>query len=210
MLYKKIVVGPLQCNAAIVACEKSKDAILIDPGDEGARITAEVEALGLKVKFILHTHAHFDHIGASSHVKKALNAPLCLHRGDELLFKNLPIQGKLYGFKFGEAPNIDQFIEDNEIITFGDCKLEVIHTPGHSPGSICFKISGSSDEIVFSGDTLFQSSIGRTDLWGGDHRQILKSIKERLFILDDDLEVHPGHGPSTSIGIEKRNNPFIK
>jgi hydroxyacylglutathione hydrolase len=209
MIYRELVVGPLQCNCAILACDRTKEAILIDPGDEGERIAREVKALGLDVKFIFHTHAHFDHIGASGDVKAKFGAPLCLHKDDEMIYNNLPQQGRMFGMQFDAAPPIDRFITDEERITFGDCKVEVIHTPGHSPGGVCFRVSGPGDERIFSGDSLFQASIGRTDLWGGDTDTLLTSIRNRLFVLEDDLPVHPGHGPSTKIGIEKRTNPFL-
>lgn len=209
MIHKELVVGPLQCNCAILACERTKEAVVIDPGDEGARILAAIAQLGLEVKFVLHTHAHFDHIGGTAELKKTLAAPTCLHKGDEFIYNNLPGQGKMFGMQFGEAPPIEKFLEDGEILTFGDCKLEVIHTPGHSPGGVCYQVSGQSDEKIFSGDTLFQRSIGRTDLWGGDTELLLKSVRERIFVREGDLPVFPGHGPSTRVGEERTSNPFF-
>jgi hydroxyacylglutathione hydrolase len=210
MIHKELVVGPLQCNCAIVACERTREGIIIDPGEEGPRITNELAQYGIAVKYILHTHAHFDHIAAASFVKAVTSAPLCLHKADEFIYNKLPEQGRLFGFRFDSAPPIDRFVVDGEILEFGDCKLSVIHTPGHSPGGVCFHITGpGGDERLFSGDSLFAGSIGRTDLWGGNMELLLSSIRDRLFVLEKDLPVYPGHGPSTKIGIERTTNPFF-
>ena len=208
MIRKTLVVGPLQCNCILLGCERTKEAVLIDPGDEAARILAEVRQSGLTVKYLLHTHAHFDHIGATGKIKETLGAVPCLHQEDDILFRNLPMQGRMFGMRFEEAPIVEKFIADNELLTFGDHSLEVLHTPGHSPGSVCFQLRGGNEE-VFSGDTLFQQSIGRADLWGGDTDTLIHSIKERLLTLDDEIEVQPGHGPSTKVGFERRSNPFL-
>jgi len=206
--YKRLVVGPLQCNCAILSCEKTKEAIVIDPGDEGPRIVSELRAQGLTPKFVLHTHAHFDHVGGSKLLKQTFSVPLCLHKGDEAIYQNLLLQGKMFGVPTEEGAPIDHFLEDGEEVIFGEYKVQVIHTPGHSPGGLSFRVI-SGEEMLFSGDTLFQQSIGRTDLWGANTEQLLKAVNDRLFVLDDDLPVHPGHGSSTTIGIEKRTNPFF-
>jgi len=208
VLHKTIVVGPLQCNCVVLGCEKTKEAILIDPGDEAQKILREVGNEELRIKYILHTHAHFDHIGATERIKKATKAPACLHKSDTRLYENLPMQGRFFGFEFETPTPIEKFLEDEEILTFGEYKLQVLHTPGHSPGSICFKLLGGS-EVLFSGDTLFKQSIGRTDLWGGDYDQIMKSLRERILTLDGDTHVYPGHGPDTRLGDEKKTNPFL-
>lgn len=209
MIHQQIVVGPLQCNCAIVACEKTKQAAIIDPGEEGARIVNEVKKAGFDVKYILHTHAHFDHIAGTKAVREAINAPICLHKGDAEIYRNLPMQGKLFGFQFGNAPDVEKWIEDNERLKLGEYEIEILHTPGHSPGSVCLKVFNSAEEKLFSGDTLFQMSIGRSDLWGGSHEQLLQSVRDRIFTLDGDIAVHPGHGPSTRVGDEKKSNPFF-
>lgn len=208
MIHKTAVVGPLQCNCVLLACEKTKEAVLIDPGDEAQKIIRLVEAEGVKVKYLLHTHAHFDHIAATEDLKKTWDIPPVLHRDDEQIYNNLVMQGRMFGMQFRPAPPIEKFIEDEEILTFGEHKLQVLHTPGHSPGGVCFKLM-DGDERVFSGDTLFRESIGRADLWGGDHATLIRSIKQRLLVLDDELSVHPGHGPSTHIGHERAHNPFL-
>lgn len=209
LLQEKLVVGPLQCNCVILGCSETREAVVIDPGDEGEKITERITRAGLIVKYLLHTHAHFDHIGATKTLKTRTGATVCLHRKDDFIYKMLPMQGIMFGLRrFGMAPSVEKFLEDEEILEFGKHRLQVMHTPGHSPGSVCFKLL-TDDEAVYSGDTLFQQSIGRADLWGGDADLLIRSIKHRLFTLDDDLAVHPGHGPSTKMGIEKRTNPFI-
>jgi len=209
LIHEIAVVGPLQCNCALLACPKTLEAVLIDPGDEPQKIIQKVEARGVKVKYLLHTHAHFDHIGATGALKEKLGAQPCLHPADEQIYTNLPLQGKLFGMQFGEAPPIEKFFEDEEELVFGEQKLKVIHTPGHSPGGVCFQLVGGN-ERVFSGDTLFNRSIGRSDLWGGDEKQLVKSIRDRLLVLQDDTEVFPGHGPKTLIGLERHSNPFLR
>lgn len=208
MIQELIVVGPLQCNCMILGCEKTKEAIVVDPGDEGNKIVKRIEELGLTVKFILHTHAHFDHIGGTAALKSKFAAPTCLHEGDELIYNNLPMQGKMFGMHFDEAPPLEKRLEDEEILTFGTHQVQVVHTPGHSPGSVCFRVLGGEEKLL-SGDTLFRESIGRADLWGGDSEQLLNSIRHRIFTLDGDVPVFPGHGPSTSVGFEKKHNPFL-
>lgn len=207
VIHKSVVVGPLQCNCAILICPKTLEAVVIDPGDEPEKIIRTLDP-GVKVKFLLHTHAHFDHIGGTEGVKLATQGAVCLHQADEMIYKNLPMQGRMFGMSFQEAPPIDKYIVDTEELFFGEQKLEVIHTPGHSPGSVCFKLTGT-EESVFSGDTLFRQSVGRSDLWGGDHSLLIRSIKSRLMVLDDEIRVYPGHGPATRIGEEKRKNPFL-
>lgn len=209
MIHKCIPVGPLACNFQLLACPETREAVLIDPGDEAERLLAAIALENVTVKYILHTHAHFDHVAGTAGVRAKIEAPTCVHAGDEDLYRNLPLQGKLFGFPLEPAPPLEKRIEDNEVLTFGTYRLEVLHTPGHSPGSVCFRVTGAGVEKVFSGDTLFQGSIGRADLWGGDAPLLLRSIRTRLFTLDDEIPVFPGHGDATTIGIEKRTNPFF-
>lgn len=208
MIRETLVVGPLQCNCVILGCATTREAVVIDPGDEADRILATLEKNQLKLKYILHTHAHFDHIGATKELQAATNAPPCLHLADQQIYENLPLQGKMFGFQFEAAPAIQKFLEHGESVKFGTHQLEVIHTPGHSPGGVCFRLE-QSDQHLFSGDSLFAQSVGRTDLWGADHDTLIHSIKDRILTLDDDTLVHPGHGPSTKVGVEKRTNPFL-
>ena len=209
LIHETAVVGPLQCNCALLACPKTLEAVLIDPGDEPQKLIELVESRGVKVKYLLHTHAHFDHIGATGALKSALGAMPCLHSADDNLYRNLPLQGKLFGMEFQSAPPIEKYFEHEEELIFGEQRLKVIHTPGHSPGGVCFQLVGG-DERVFSGDTLFRQSIGRSDLWGGDGRLLIQSIRDRLLTLQEDTQVFPGHGPHTTIGLEKHSNPFLR
>lgn len=208
MLVNTFPAGPLGCNCSIIACPETKEAIVVDPGGDVEKIIALCDQHGLTVKMLLHTHAHFDHILGSREMKEKTGAKICLHKEDQWLYDNLDKQCALFGFS-NEAPlPIDIYLQDEEEVQVGSLKASVIHTPGHTPGSLCFSLQ-DKQSILFSGDTLFQHSIGRTDLWGGSYEQILQSIRERLFVLDDSTEVIPGHGSNTTIWSEKRENPFV-
>lgn len=200
-------VGPLQCNCTILADPATREAVVIDPGDEAERILRALEAEKLTPVALLHTHAHFDHITGSRAVKEATKAPIRLHPGDRPLYDALPEQASFFGIR-AEAPAApDAPLIDGEVIRFGAHALRAIHTPGHTPGSTCFSLEGDSP-LLFAGDTLFRRSIGRTDLWGGDTDAILESIRKRLFTLPGGTSVVCGHGPETTIDEEKRLNPF--
>ncbi len=216
-------IGSLGCNCSLIYSETSKEALIIDPGDDANKILEIIEKKALKVRKLIHTHAHFDHIGAARLVKEKLNALILLHPDDQALYDMLPIQRQKFGGqKFGVPMDIpgkvDMYLEDQETIGFLDSEppltepqafLKTIHTPGHTQGSCCFYTEVNGKPLLFSGDTLFQESIGRTDLWGGDHLQILKSIKQKLFLLPLESQVIPGHGEHTTLWHEKRNNPFL-
>jgi hydroxyacylglutathione hydrolase len=208
MLVDTFPVGPLQCNCSIIACQETGEAAVIDPGGDPEDILAIAEKHGLKIKYLLHTHAHFDHVLGSRAVKEATGAQICLHNGDKWLYENLARQGSLFGFSITEPLPVDKYLEDEEEVQIGKLKTSVIHTPGHTPGSLCFSLQ-DTDSMLFAGDTLFNRSIGRTDLWGGSFEQIIESISSRLFSLDDSTRVIPGHGPNTDIWSEKRENPFL-
>ena len=221
VLEQNLVVGPFQCNCRILACPTTGEALVVDPGDEADKIIKALETLTTpagqpyRVKYLFHTHGHLDHVGATRGLKEKFSTPLiALHRGDEPLYKELKMQGSLFGFQYDDPLPIDHYLEDGEKIEIGDLRLSVIHTPGHSPGSVCLRLHEDSasgvSESLFSGDTLFQGSVGRTDLWGANQDQMFKSIRQRILNLDDDTRVCPGHGPETKIGIEKRSNPFLK
>jgi hydroxyacylglutathione hydrolase len=213
MLHHTLPVGPLQCNCQILIDPISRNAVLIDPGAEPGKIIAHLEAqeatLGAKIQVmgLLHTHAHFDHFGATRAVKEHfLDAPeIFLHSQDLKLYQALVKQGERFGIPMSEPLPVDRFVLDEEILQFGAIKLQVIHTPGHSPGGVCFHCDG----LLFSGDTLFKESVGRTDLWGGDEATLKKSIQDRLFHLDQDTVVYPGHGPTSSVGFERKMNPYV-
>lgn len=200
-------VGPLQCNCSILIDQEAREAVVIDPGDEPDKILMALASARVKPVALLHTHAHFDHISGTREVKRVTEAPIRLHAADRPLYDALPKQAAVFGLR-AEAPlPIDEPLEDGEVIRFGRFEVRAIHTPGHTPGSTCFELTGDSPRL-FSGDTLFRRSIGRTDLWGGDSDQILASIRRKLFTLPEDLPVVCGHGPGTTIGEEKRSNPF--
>lgn len=208
MICKTFPVPPLSCNCSILGDPITKRAVVIDPGGDPKRILQEVQALGLTVINILHTHAHFDHFLASGEMKKATGAALCLHPDDRRLWEMLEIQCRMFGVPYIPVPQPDYWLQDEEKIIVGGLEGIALHTPGHTPGSMCF--SFPQERLLLSGDTLFRGGIGRTDLWGGDFRAIERSIRERLYALDDETRVITGHGPETRIGFEREHNPFVR
>lgn len=210
-------VGNYQCNCSILYSDQTNEAIIIDPGNDHEFILKKIKELHLTVKKLIHTHAHFDHIGRSSEIKKATQSKMYLHQGDLFLYDNLVTQGRFFGQEVGTPLPLDghlthdmTFSFDNDIddLELKDF-LKTIHTPGHTPGSCCFYTEYFDVPMLFSGDTLFNHSIGRTDLPGGDSHLILKSIRDRLFSLPDETMVTPGHGELTRIFEEKNENPFF-
>ncbi|MCM3876882.1 MAG: MBL fold metallo-hydrolase [Thermoanaerobaculia bacterium] len=202
-------VGQFACNCSIVGDPGTKEAIVVDPGDEPDRILEALAGSGFHPVALVHTHAHFDHVGCSGLLKRITGAPILMHEGDRPLYQNLAEQGAAFGLKF-EAPSmVDRLLVQGDRVACGKDQLEVLHTPGHTPGSLCFRMACEDGDVLFSGDTLFRRSIGRTDLWGGSTPQILESIKERLLTLPGALRVIPGHGPETTIAEEGRRNPFV-
>ena len=199
--------GPLQCNCSILVDEESREAVVIDPGGDPDRILMALASARAKPLALLHTHGHFDHILGTGEVARVTEAPIRIHPADRPLYDALPDQAALFGFRAEPPLPPGAPLEDGERIHFGRFALRAIHTPGHTPGSTCFALEGDSPRL-FSGDTLFRRSIGRTDLWGGDTAQILSSIREKLFTLPADTPVVCGHGPETTIEEEKRLNPF--
>jgi len=220
-------VGPFQCNCQILVCPKTNQAAVIDPGEEPEKILKEIDQIekelgaSIEIEALFHTHAHLDHISGTRKVKEALSQKqgdavpqIFLHQEDQMLYQNLKMQAQMFGFEVDEPLPLDQFFENDQELKIGQMKFSIYHTPGHSPGGVCLRLHEDSglkaSETLFSGDTLFQNSIGRTDLWGGDLDLLLKSIRQRVFILDDDTKVCPGHGPDTIVGVEKKDNPFLK
>ena len=201
-----VVTSGFQENCYIIWDEATMDGIIVDPGDDSAHILAAVKKNQVNVVGIYNTHGHFDHIGAVHALKKQLNVPFALHRGDEQLVASPAGQAAIFGLHLPfDPPGVDQWLEDGMTITVGNETGTVIHTPGHTQGCVCFHFS----DIVIVGDTLFAGSVGRSDLPGGNGRQLIESIQNRLLCLDDSVRVLPGHGPETSIGKEKKYNPFI-
>lgn len=208
LIRKTFSVPPLGCNCSIIGDPVSKQAIVVDPGGAPERILREVRELGLTVTKILHTHAHFDHFLASGEMKKATGAVLCLHQDDLELWDMLDVQCRAFGVPYTAVPPPDHWILDEEKVSVGQVTAIALHTPGHTPGSMSFHLP--ADGIVLAGDTLFRGSIGRTDLWGGDFDAIERSIRDRLYTLDDSTLVVTGHGPETEIGWEKESNQFVR
>lgn len=208
MIRKTFPVPPLGCNCSILGDPVTKQAIVVDPGGAPEQILKMVEAMGLTVVSILHTHAHFDHFLASGEMKRATGATLCLHQDDLPLWELLETQCRLFGVPYQPAPLPDYWIKDEEKLLLGGIEAVALHTPGHTPGSMCFHFA--QEQVVLAGDTLFRGGIGRTDLWGGDYDAIEQSIRERLYTLQDETLVVTGHGPETQIGIEKDSNGYIR
>ena len=202
-------VGPLGCNCAIVSDETTRTAIVVDPGGDFDRIRSALEAENLRVAAIVHTHTHIDHVGATAPLQAWSGAGAHIHEADRFLYEMLPIQAALLGVPVPESCDVTGALVDGYSLAAGAVEMGVIHTPGHTPGSVCFSVRAPEGGVVFSGDTLFRGGIGRTDLWGGDSTQIFQSLKGRLLALPDDTFVIPGHGPETTIGAERRANPYL-
>ncbi len=205
MIIKTLEVGPIMANCYILGCEETKEAVVIDPGDEADRILMTLAQDKLKVKYIINTHGHFDHVGANRALKEATKADLMIHAEDEPMLSELALHARSFGLDAENSPPADINISHNDEIKFGNITLKVIHTPGHSRGGVCLL----TDKVLIAGDTLFAGSIGRTDLPGGDYETLISSIKTKLLCLDEDTVVYTGHGPSTTIGREKKINPFL-
>ena len=211
MIVETQAVGPFFKNGYVVGCEDSKDAVLIDPGDEVGSLLAFAERTGLAIRHILLTHAHVDHITGVAAAKRALNVPIYLHRDDLFLYERVVEMGAMFGLAVEAQPPVDVFYTPSQVIAFGGCEARVHHTPGHCPGGVCLQIgkAGTPGTELFVGDTLFAGSIGRTDLPGGDYGTLIASIRNVLLPLGDAAIVHSGHGPDTTIGRERRTNPFL-
>jgi hydroxyacylglutathione hydrolase len=208
MIHEILPVGLLACNCSIVGDEATREAFVIDPGDEVEEILAVVARHGLRVTGVAITHAHIDHIGGAKKLKAATGAPVYLHDADLRLYEEIDIQAQWLGMSRQERTEIDAPLGDGDRLKVGSVELVAMHTPGHTEGSVSLWIP--AEKKVLAGDTLFRDSIGRTDLPGGDGRQIVQSIREKLFALPDETVVIPGHGEATTIGREKRLNYFVR
>ena len=208
LIVETMPVGPMQCNCTILGDPVSRKAIVVDPGGDAEMLLERLLEMDLQVEKIIHTHAHLDHFLASGKMKEATGANLALHREDIFLWDMLEDQCKMFGIPFEKTPPPDQWLEHEEELDLAGVQGKALHTPGHTPGSMCFLFE--SQKLLIAGDTLFQGSIGRTDLWGGDYNKIEKSIQERIYTLDEDISVITGHGECTSIGQEMRTNSFVR
>jgi glyoxylase-like metal-dependent hydrolase (beta-lactamase superfamily II) len=210
LIRRSFPVGALGCNCTIVACPETHQGLVIDPGDEAPRILAELAGLGVTAVALVHTHAHFDHIMADGELSKATGAEILIHRDDRWLYDNVEMQAGVFGLRAPPPPRPTRELAGGEVIPFGHREARSLHTPGHTPGSICLFLEAPGERpLLFAGDTLFAGAIGRTDLWGGSSEQIIKSITGALFALPEETVVIPGHGPLTTIAAEREDNPYV-
>lgn len=215
LIHITIPVGILQCNCTIIGDPITREALVIDPGDEVHRILDLLGRHKLTVQAIVSTHAHIDHVGGLSKLHSYTGAPVLMHRADLPLYQAMDVQAAFLGVTAPELTDIDQLLAEGDTLRWGDFEARVMHTPGHTPGSVCLYVPHDDGKIkmaapqLFAGDTLFAGSIGRTDLWGGSLDQIMDSLRGKLMELPDSTIVHPGHGPTTTIGCERDSNPFL-
>jgi hydroxyacylglutathione hydrolase len=220
MIYIKLPVGLLQCNCCIIGDPRTREAMVIDPGDEVERILDLIGRYKLQIKAIVSTHAHIDHVGGLARLYQYTAAPVMMHSDDLPLYRGMEAQAAFLGMRPPELVEVHQLLREGDILQWGDFFAKVIHTPGHTPGSVSLYLPTENDNTknnstltqpqLFAGDTLFAGGIGRTDLWGGSYDQIIESLKDKLLQLPDTTVVHPGHGHSTTIGHERETNPFLK
>ena len=239
LIHEIIPVGMLQCNCSILGDSATREAIVIDPGDDVERILAILRKHELKVRAIVSTHTHIDHVGGLAALHRATGAPVLIHESDLELYRHLDVQAQWLGVPTPETTRIQDFVKEGDAVRWGGFAARVLHTPGHTPGSISLVVDAASEADgegilqqgtaqsyahshasapagaratarLISGDTLFQGSIGRTDLWGGSYPQIINSIREKLIVLPEEVVVYPGHGDTTTIGAERDSNPFLR
>jgi glyoxylase-like metal-dependent hydrolase (beta-lactamase superfamily II) len=215
MIFEVRAADPFYKNGFVIGCEDTREGVMIDPGDEVEDLLTAIKAHGLAITSILLTHAHLDHITGVGRAKAALKVPVWLHKADNFLYEAVVQQGQMFGLRVEPQPPVDRFYEGEGPLTFGHYNVRVLHTPGHCPGGVCLAVSkatsgeATAPTVLFVGDTLFAGSIGRTDLPGGDAATLLRSIREVLFAFPDDTVVWSGHGEQTTIGRERRTNPFL-
>jgi glyoxylase-like metal-dependent hydrolase (beta-lactamase superfamily II) len=205
LLIEKRAVAPFYKNGYVVACPSKREAVYIDPGDEALEMMEWVQSQDLLVSSILLTHGHMDHICGVDAVKRRWDIPIFLHREDEFLYKSLTEQGLWFGLSYASAPPVDRYFEIDEPIPLGKFKIQVHHTPGHSPGGVTLEVG----RHLFCGDLIFAGGVGRTDLPGGSHELLIRTIRDKVFSFGDETILHPGHGSETTVGHERRTNPFL-
>lgn len=221
LIHEILPVGMLQCNCHVVGDPVTREAIVIDPGDEVGRILDLIAQHDLKVRAIVNTHAHIDHVGGLKKMRDATGAPVMMHAQDLQLYQALEMQAQWLRVAAPSLTEVDEFLREDTPIRWGNYEARVLHTPGHTEGSVCLYLArdhkvisdaatSNSPDILFAGDTLFAGSIGRTDLWGGSLEQIMRSLQTKVLALPDSTIVFPGHGPATTIGDERESNPFLQ
>ena len=217
MIHEILPVGMLQCNCSIIGDPETREALVVDPGDEAGRILDLLAKHALTVKAIVSTHAHIDHVGGLRKMQQATGAPVLMHGDDMELYRHLDVQAAWIGMRTPDPASVDKFLREGDTLRWGRFEANVLHTPGHTPGSISLYLAPQPQTKaraeagkLLAGDTLFAGSIGRTDLWGGSPEQILRSIHQKLLILPDETIVYPGHGAATTIGEERAGNPFLE
>lgn len=201
--------GAFQCNCSILGCDATKEAVIVDPGGEVDKIREILAHHDFTVKAIIHTHAHLDHIHCTRKMKEEHGGEICLHEDDLFLYDGIEAQAAMFGWEVESTLPVDRYLEHGETIKFGEQGALTLHTPGHTPGSVCFEVKDGDKAIIFAGDTLFRRSVGRTDLPGGDTKLLMESIKTGLYTRDPSALVVPGHGPNTTIEEEAAKNPFV-
>jgi glyoxylase-like metal-dependent hydrolase (beta-lactamase superfamily II) len=208
-IIEHFAVGPLACNCTIIGERSGADAIVIDPGEDAQTILTRIGAHGLRVRHIIHTHAHFDHVGATAAVREATGARTLLHPGDLPLYRSLAKQAEMFGVPPPVVSTLDADLRDGDVLNLGALRIEILHTPGHTPGSCSFALHEGDETHLFTGDTMFRGAVGRWDIGGTSLEDIVASIRAKLLVYPDATVVIPGHGPATTVGFERDNNPFL-